>query len=227
MTKQHFEVGDQIGRYTLTEFGGTKDSGEPLWWATTTAEKHENLVSVSKLRKELRVSELTPAFINALSSKAYDELCKEVGLDEIDRVMQRGVSKHIAPPKGDQVEIARVWWESHPQIPRTRSNVQAFDDYLAKMPNPTFTTDDFDLALGDLFTKLELNPKAVGIDGFGEAVRGWSALEKLSAAQTKQLQKPVPVAPPQVDFTKLSLDETIKEVGNLPITSDQFIKWTE
>jgi hypothetical protein len=226
MTKKHFEVGDKIGKYVLTEFGGTKDNGEPLWWASTGTEKHEDLVPVSKLLKELRVSELTPALIAGLSSKAYDELCKEVGLDEIDRVISRGGSKPVAPSKENQVEIARAWWELHPQIPRTRSNVQAFDDYLAKMPSPTFSTNDFDRAFSDLFTTLELNPKLAGIDGHGEAVRGWTALEKLSSAQIKQLQKAFPVTR-EVDYSNLSLNETIKEVGNLPISSDQFIKWTE
>jgi len=75
MTKKSFESVDVIGRYALTEFGGTKETGEPLWWATTEND-NEGLVPESKLSTELRVAELTPQMIRNLSSKAYDELVK-------------------------------------------------------------------------------------------------------------------------------------------------------
>jgi len=218
MTKLNFEVSDKIGRYTLTEFGGTTDTGEPLWW-TTTDNGNEGLVRESKLRKELRIAELTPAFITALSSKAYDELCKEVGEDEIDRVLNR-TPKVAGPSKEEQVKIAREWWETHPQVPRTRSNVASFDDYLVKSPKASFDT-----AFADLFYKLELNPKAAGIDGHGEGIRGEAAINKLTSTQVKQLQKSSPVVVP-VDYTKLSEDEIIREVGKQPLTAEGFIAWT-
>ena len=219
MTKKTFESGDVIGRYALTEFGGTKETGEPLWWATT-ENGNEGLVPESKLRRELRVAELTPAFVTGLSSKAYNELVKEVGYEEIDRVLNRAPNV-ATPSKEEQVQIARTWWETHPQVPRTRSNVAAFDDYLVKSPNASFDT-----AFADLFYKLELNPKAVGIDGFGEGIRGEAAIGRLTSGQIKQLQRKISVTAP-VDFSKLSVEETVKEIGKLPITSEEFINWTK
>ncbi len=171
MTKKNFEVNDKIGRYTLTEFGGTNDKQEPLWWATTDSSSNQRLVPESRLRKELRLAELTPALIRGLSSKAYDQLRFEVGEEEINRVLNRN-PKVIAPPIDEQLKIARSWWDVHPQIPRTKKNVTIFDDYLAKLPDATFSAADFDRAFSDLFFKLELDPTKAGIEGFGEAIRG-------------------------------------------------------
>ncbi len=61
MTKKIFELGDQIGRYTIDEFGGTKE-GESLWWATE--EGKPKLVKERTLRVELRRAELTPRVIS-------------------------------------------------------------------------------------------------------------------------------------------------------------------
>jgi|SRR6266481_1925461 len=225
MTKKNFEVNDKIGRYTLTEFGGTNDKQEPLWWATTDSSSNQRLVPESRLRKELRLAELTPALIRGLSSKAYDQLRFEVGEEEINRVLNRN-PKVIAPPIDEQLKIARSWWDVHPQIPRTKKNVTIFDDYLAKLPDATFSAADFDRAFSDLFFKLELDPTKAGIEGFGEAIRGEAAVGKLSSGQIKQLQKSFPIVVP-VDFSKLSEDETIKEAGKLLPTSKQFLEWTK
>ncbi len=226
MTKKNFEVNDKIGRYTLTEFAGTNPNGEPLWWALRdNGNRNEGLVPESRLRKELRLAELTPEFINGLSAKAFDELLKEVGQDAIDQVLKNRRPKHQAPSYAGQHEIAAKWFSWHPQVPKTRSNSELFDSYLQDMTNPSFTSKDFDAAFADLFFKLELNPVAAGIEGLGDGIRGENEIRKLTSTQIAQLQKSFPVKP-TVDFSKLSQDEVLVEVAKVTNLRefDQFVK---
>jgi hypothetical protein len=190
MTKKTFESGDLVGRYTIDEFGGTNTSGQPWWWVTENGEsKH---LTEQKLRVELARAEWTPEKIWSLSSRAYDELRQEIGDDGIDEILSASRPKKEAPTSVQQREIAEKWFAWHPQIPRTRGNSKQFDEYLAKMPNPTFSSKDFDLAFADCFLNLELNPKVCGITGHGEAIQGWEAVETLTSSQVQQLHKTFP-----------------------------------
>jgi hypothetical protein len=222
MTKKTFESGDVIGRYTIDEFSGTNPSGQLFWWVTDPDGK-PLLIAEKKLRAELARAEWTPDKILNLSSKAYDELCREIGTDGVEEILGASKPKNQAPSNIQQREIASKWFASRPQVPRTRANTKLFDDYLAKMSNPTFTSQDFDRAFSDLFTELELNPKTAGIDGFGEAIRGWQAIEKLTATQVQQLQKSFPTPPKAETLTAKQALEIV--VG--PMTSKEFVDWTK
>lgn len=224
MTKKTFEVGDQIGRYKIIEFAGADIEGIPQW-RIETLRGNEGILSEAKLRIELRNANLTPEYVRGLSAKAYDELLKEVGQEVIDRVLKRSGPTNQAPSEVHQREIADKWFSWHPQVPRTRANARVFDEYLAAMANPTFTSKDFDRAFSDLFFKLELNPKAAGIEGIGDGIRGEAAIRKLTSERIAQLQKSFPVKPP-VDFSKLSQDEILNQVAKVT-TSAQFDQWTK
>src|SRR5437016_1051903 len=190
---QQFKVGDVVGKYVVLGFAGTQDDPQ---WEVRTESGNEGIISEETLRAAFRDVTLTPQYINSLSASAYKQLVREIGEKTVDRVLNRKTAKPEVPANIDQREIAAKWFSSYPQIPRTRSNVAAFDDYLAKMENPTFTSKDFDRAFSELFFSLELNPKSAGIDGFGEAIRGRAAIDKLSSLQIKQLQKSFPVVQP-------------------------------
>jgi hypothetical protein len=222
MTKKNWETGDQIGRYKIDEFGGTDGKGEPFWWVIDENGKSKT-IRETKLRTELRKGEITPAMIQSLSSKAYNELRNEIGEDGIEEILSASKPQN-EPPSGErQREIAEKWFSWRPQIPRTRANVQLFDKYLAELTNPTFTSLDFDRAFTDLFFKLELNPKAAGIDGFGEGIRGETAIRKLTASQIEKLQRAYPTKPKTADLTP---DQALRAVVD-PMTADEFGKWTQ
>jgi len=222
MTKAIFTEGDQIGPFLIDEFAGVQQkTNEPFWWVTENGAP--KMVSEKKLRAELAKADWTPAKIRALSSKAYNELCKELGDDIIDKIMGTSGKKSDAPPLARQYEIATKWWEVHPQIPKTKANIELFDKALAELSNPTFTSGDFDRAFDELFPQLELNPRKAGIEGFGEAVIGTSAIRKFTAVQLQQLQKAFPVEVP-VDFSKLSQDEIMNEVAK-GLSADGFLAY--
>jgi hypothetical protein len=223
MTKKLFNENDIIGRYVIDEFGGTDPQGGPLWWVTENGQP--KLIKEKKLRAELAKADWTPAKIRKLSSKAYTELCNEIGDDAIEEIMGTSGKKSDAPPISKQREISTKWFEWHPQIPMTRKNVDLFDQALAELPNPTFTSADFDLVFAEkIFETLELNPTKAGISGFGEAVTGETAIQKFTAAQLQQLQTAFPVKV-SVDFTKLSENEIMEEVAKTT-TAKGFIEYT-
>jgi hypothetical protein len=223
MTKKTFIEGDIIGRFTIDEFAGTNTKSEPVWWVTENGAP--KMISEKKLRAELAKADWTPAKIRQLSSKAYSELCKEIGEDAVEEIMGGSGKKSDAPPIATRREITSKWWEAHRQIPKTRINVELFDKFLEKLANPTYTSTDFDRAFEDLFPQLELNPREVGIEGFGEAITGATAIQKFTAAQLQQLQKAFPVKVP-VDFSKLSQDEILQEVAR-STTADGFLAYTK
>jgi hypothetical protein len=222
MTKKTFIEGDQIGPYRIDEFAGSNNRGELVWWVTQNGQP--KIITEKKLRAVMAKADWSPEKIRQLSSKAYTELCKEIGEETVEEIVSASAKKSDAPPLARQYEIAAKWWEMHPQIARTRANVELFDSHLAKMPNPTFTSKDLDIAFSELFFDLELNPKAAGIDGHGEGIRG-RALDRLSSAQLQQLQKAFPVPVP-VDFNKLSEDEILKEIAKTT-TADGFLEYTK
>jgi hypothetical protein len=225
MTKKHFEPGDKIGPYVLDEFAGTNTKGEPRWYAKDeNGTLLKNTVSETALRKILRTAEFTPQDIRNLSSRAYNELVEEIGEDGIREILGATV-KQTAPEATKQREIAAKWFAWHPQVPQTRANTKRFDDYLERMPNPTFTSRDFDKAFADEFLKLELNPEAAGIKGFGQGIRGWEAIDKLTSSQVQQLQKSFAAAR-TIDFSKLSPEGYLTEVGLLTDSADEFIEKT-
>jgi hypothetical protein len=223
MTMKTWEIGDKVGRFTIDEFAGTKiKTGEPSWWCRT--ETGDPVIKTDRaLRAELRRADITPQMIQNMSAKAYNELREEIGEDGIDEILGALKPKNEAPPSEQQVKIAQTWWEAHPQIPQTRANVQLFDKYLREMANPTFASADFNKAFTDLFFELELNPKAAGIDGFGEGIRGETAIRKLTATQIEKLQRAYPTKPKTQDLTP---DQALRAVVD-PMTADQFGKWTK
>lgn len=219
---QTFKVGDVVGKYTVLGFAGTQENPR---WEVRTESGNEGTISEESLRAAFREATLTPEYINGLSASAYAQLVREVGEEKINRVMKRSVAKPSAPENFNSREITSKWFAARPQIPRTRNNTRLFDEYLAKMPNPNFTSEDFDRAFADLFLKLELNPQAAGIVSFGDAIRGETAINELSSIQIKQLQKSFPVVAP-VDFDKLTLDQILVEVGK-KTTSKEFDAFTK
>ena len=222
--KKTFETGDMIGRYVIDEFAGTNNKREPAWWVTENGEP--KIVTEKKLRAEIAHSEWTPEKIRKLSARAYDELRREIGEDTIDEILGTTQTKQTVekPPAQRQYEICAKWFEAHPQIPQTKTNVRLFDQFLGELANPTFTSRDFDLAFEELFPQLELNPTKAGIEGFGDAIRGETANKKFTAAQIQQLQKAFSVKVP-VDFSKLSENEILAEVAKTT-TADGFIQYT-
>jgi hypothetical protein len=223
MTKKTFIEGDIIGRYVIDEFGGTNNKNESFWWVTQNGEP--KCIPEKKLRAELARAEWTPEKIRKLSSRAYTELCQEIGEDAIEEIMGASGKKSDAPPALKQYEITAKWWEVHPQIPKTKKNVELFDKTLAELSNPTFTSSDFDRVFEELFPQLELSPRKAGIEGFGEAVTGATAIQKFTSAQLQQLQKSFPVKVP-VDFAELSQDEIMVEVAK-NTTADGFLEYTK
>ena len=221
MTKAIFQSGDQIGSYLIDEFNGQNLKGENYWWVKTETGELKS-VPEKKLRAQLAKADWTPEKIRSLSSKAYDELVEEIGAETVDEILG-STTKKSALEVTVQREISAKWFQAHPQIPLTKANSKLFDDYLAKMPSPTFTSKDFDLAFGELFTKLELNPLAAGIQGHGEAIRGETALQKFTATQVQQLQKSFPVATKPKNYDRSNVDEAIAEIGDISPTADAFV----
>jgi hypothetical protein len=222
MTKKIFEIGDKIGRYTIDEFSGVNAKGESFWWAVDSDGK-ALLIGEKKLRMELRRAEFTPQMIQALSSKAYNELREEIGEDGLEEILAASKPKGAAPTNIEKREIAEKWFATHPQIPRTRSNVTLFDKYLGKMENPTFTSRDFDSAFTDLFFDLELNPRATGIESHGEAIRGRAAINKLTSTEIAKLQRAYAVP---IQANDLKPGQALQIVAD-SMTSKEFIDWTK
>jgi len=227
MTKLNFEPGDKIGPYILDEWAGTNTKGTASWYVKNaeTGKLLSKLVSETTLRRELRKAELTPQDIRNLSSRAYNELLQEIGQDGIDEIMGT-TPKRTAPDTTQQRELARAWFARHPQVPQTRRNAELFDERLAALPNPTFTSQDFDTVFFDNFADLELRPKAVGIENLGEAIKGWEAINKLTASQIRQLQKSVEPPSPPIDFSNLDETQTLNVIGKLSQSADEFLQHT-
>ncbi len=224
MTKATFNEGDIIGKFVIDEFGGTDPKGESLWWVTENDQP--KLIKENTLRGELAKADWSPTKIRALSAKAYTELCQELGDETINEIMGTSGKKSDAPLIAAQREIATKWFQWHPQIPVTKKNTDLFDEALAELPNPTFTSADFDLVFTEkIFEKLQLNPTRAGISGFGEAITGETAIQKFTAAQLQRLQQAFPVKT-SVDFNKLSKDEILKEVAKTT-TADGFLAYTK
>lgn len=230
MSRKTFETGDQIGPYVIDSFAGNKvSSGEPCWWVTENGES--KIITEKKLRTQLAKADWTPEKLKALSSKALEELRKEIGSEAIDDILNIQPAKPTKPENFDQQKIASQWLETHPQVPLTRKNTQLFDDFLGKLEAPTFSVKDWDLAFAELFPQLEFDLKAANfteaeIKQFGEAVRGSKALEKFTSSQLLKLQKSYPRPKPEPDFSKMTQSQIIDEIGKQSKTSEEFLENT-
>jgi hypothetical protein len=225
MTKTAFAPEDKIGKYVLDEFAGTNAKGDPRWYVkdAETGNLLSKTVGEKTLRGMLRSAELTPQDIRRLSSKGYNELLEEIGQDNVDAILAKDKPKPTVLDTDQQQAMASEWLARHPQVTKTKANSKLLDEYLAKMPNPTFTGKDFDQAFSDLFFALELNPEKVGITGFREGIQGKGAIDKLNSTQLHLLQSPVELEPHPIDFSKLDETQALNVIGNSTKSADEFL----